>query len=106
MKTYRVGDILRLERREVSIEPLAEYQLVGVYSFGKGIFHREPVMGAELGHYRFFEIQAGDLVVSNIQAWEGAVARATKEDTGRIGTHRILTYKSVPLWFYYCSTWY
>jgi type I restriction enzyme S subunit len=88
----RVGDVLKLQRREVSIDPFADYPLIGVYSFGKGIFHREPKAGAELGNYRFFEVHPGDLVLSNIQAWEGAIARATERDSGTIGTHRFLTY--------------
>ncbi|MGO9297739.1 MAG: hypothetical protein ACLP52_28295 [Streptosporangiaceae bacterium] len=88
----RVGDVLLLERREVSIDAITDYTLIGVYSFGKGIFHREPKPGAELGSYRFFAIHPGDLVLSNIQAWEGAIARASERDTGTIGTHRFLTY--------------
>lgn len=98
MKTYptvRVGDVLRLERRRVVIDPMEEYRLIGVYSFGKGIFHRDPVSGSELGDYRFFAIEAGDLVLSNIQSWEGAIGRARPEDSGTIGTNRFLTYVPV-----------
>jgi hypothetical protein len=88
----RVGDVLALHRREVLIEPELEYRLVGVYSFGKGIFHHEPRFGADLGNYRFFAVEAGDLVLSNIGAWEGGIARATESDAGIIGNHRLLTY--------------
>lgn len=88
----RVSEVLELQRRAIDIDPIAEYSLVGVYSFGKGIFHREPVPGGELGDYRFFRIEPGDLVLSNIQAWEGAIAHASATDTGTIGTHRFLTY--------------
>jgi type I restriction enzyme S subunit len=92
LKRYRVGDVLRLERRGVLIDPLAEYRLIGVYSFGKGIFHREPTLGADLGNYRFFRVVPGDLVLSNIQAWEKAIGYATERDAGCVGTHRFLTY--------------
>lgn len=95
MKRVRVGDVLRLERRAVEIQPFASYTLIGVYSFGKGIFHRDPQPGSELGEYRFFAIEPGDLVLSNIQAWEGAIAYASDQDAGCIGTHRFLSY--VPL---------
>lgn len=90
----RVGDVLSLQRRGVDIDPLTEYSLIGVYSFGKGIFHREPQRGSELGDYRFFSVTPGDLVLSNIQAWEGAIAYAHEHDAGTIGTHRFLTYVS------------
>jgi type I restriction enzyme, S subunit len=92
VERVRVGDVLTLQRREVAIDPMTEYQLVGVLSFGKGIFHREPTPGAELGDYRFFAIRPGDLVLSNIQAWEGAIGFASERDAGTIGTHRFLSY--------------
>jgi type I restriction enzyme, S subunit len=92
VERVRVGEVLALRRREVAIDPEAEYRLVGIFSFGKGIFHRDPKPGAELGDYRFFAIRPGDLVLSNIQAWEGAIAYATERDAGTIGTHRFLSY--------------
>lgn len=92
LQRVRVGDVLRLDRRPVEIEPDHEYRLIGVYSFGKGIFHRDPKPGADLGNFRFFEIRSGDLVLSNIQAWEGAIAHADESDVGTIGTHRFLAY--------------
>ncbi len=95
IRRVRVGDVLRLERRAVEIDPFREYTLIGVYSFGKGIFHRDPQLGSELGNYRFFEVMPGDLVLSNIQAWEGAIAFATEKDKGCIGTHRFLSYVPV-----------
>lgn len=95
MTTVRIAEVLRLERRSVAPDPLKEYTLIGVYSFGKGIFHREPLIGADLGEYRFFEIHPADLVLSNIQAWEGAIAVATERDRGCIGTHRFLTYVAI-----------
>jgi type I restriction enzyme S subunit len=95
IERVRVGEVLALQRREVTIDPTKDYRLIGIFSFGKGIFHRSPVAGAELGDYRFFAVKPGDLVLSNIQAWEGAIARATKVDAGTIGTHRFLTYVPV-----------
>jgi type I restriction enzyme S subunit len=95
VRRVRVGDVLQLQRRAVSIDPATEYRLIGVYSFGKGIFHREPKIGAELGNYKFFAVEPGDLVVSNIQAWEGAIGFATEADGGTVGTHRFLAYTAI-----------
>jgi type I restriction enzyme S subunit len=92
VELVRVGEVLTLRRREIAIDPMEQYRLIGIYSFGKGIFHREPKVGSELGAYRFFAIEPGDLVLSNIQAWEGAIGHATEVDAGTIGTHRFLTY--------------
>ncbi len=38
VQRVRVGDVLRLARRPVVPEPENEYVLIGVYSWGKGIF--------------------------------------------------------------------
>lgn len=92
MRTVRAGDVLSLQRRSVAIDAATEYRLAGVYSFGKGIFHREPKLGADLGNYKYFAIEPGDLLLSNIQAWEGAIGFATASDDGVVGTHRFLSY--------------
>ena len=92
MRLVRVSDVLELQRRQVDIDPASEYTLIGVYSFGKGIFHRESQPGADLGDYKFSSVLPGDLILSNIQAWEGAIGFATDADRGTIGTHRFLSY--------------
>lgn len=92
MRRARVGDVLQLQRRAVAINPAEEYAEIGVRSFGKGIFHKEPVSGLRLGNKRVFEIRPGDLVISNVFAWEGAVGLAGESEQGRIGSHRFMTF--------------
>lgn len=88
----RVGEVLKLQRRQVIVEPRAEYEEIGIRSFGRGIFHKEPVSGLELGGKRVFRIEPGDLVLSNVFAWEGAIATASEAERGRIGSHRFMTF--------------
>ena len=88
----RVGDVLRLARRDVVVEPEKQYLEIGISSFGKGIFHKEPVEGVALGAKRVFRIEPGDLVISNVFAWEGAIALAGDTESGRIGSHRFMTF--------------
>ena len=90
--TVRVGDVLELKRRGIAIDASAEYEEVGVRSFGKGIFHKEPIRGIDLGTKRVFRIEPGDLVISNVFAWEGAIAVATEAERGKIGSHRFMTF--------------
>lgn len=87
-----VGDVLALQRRAVVVEPDSEYEEIGIRSFGRGIFHKERVSGADLGSKRVFRIESGDLVISNVFAWEGAIAVASDAETGRIGSHRFMTF--------------
>jgi type I restriction enzyme, S subunit len=89
---YIVGDVIDLVRRPVGVEPDKVYREIGIRSFGKGIFHKEPVSGAELGSKRVFRIEPGDLIFSNVFAWEGAVAEASYNEQSFIGSHRFMTY--------------
>lgn len=88
----RVGDVLRLQRIPVDPDPLTDYVSIGIRSFGKGIFHYEPVPGDKLGKLRFFGVEPDRLMVSNIKGWEGAVAVSTSDDGGCIASSRFLAY--------------
>jgi restriction endonuclease S subunit len=87
-----VGDVLSLQRRTVDVDPGQVYREIGIRSFGRGIFHKEPISGADLGSKRVFYIQPGDLVISNVFAWEGAIALASSAEAGMIGSHRFMTF--------------
>ena len=95
LRRVRIGDILRLQRRPVEIDPLAEYVAIGVRSFGKGIFHYPPTAGNDLSKLRFFEMFPGELVISNIKAWEGAIAVSSDAEDGVIGSNRFLSYRPI-----------
>jgi len=95
MKTipYLVGDVIELVRRPVRLDPDEIYKEIGLRSFGKGVFHKPSVLGSELGDKRVFSITPGDLIFSNVFAWEGAVAVASADEEGLIGSHRFMTYR-------------
>lgn len=88
----RVGDVLEIQRRSIVVDLVREYEEIGIRSFGKGIFHKKPVSGADLGTKRVFRIEPGDLVISNVFAWEGAIAVASEAEEGKIGSHRFMTF--------------
>lgn len=90
--TYRrLSDVAALVRREVEVDPDADYIEIGVRSFHKGTFHRRTLKGAEFTWQGLYQVKKDDLIFSNIMAWEGAVAQAKPEDDGCIGNHRMLT---------------
>lgn len=90
--TYRpMVAVAPLVRREVVIDPEASYTELGVRSFYKGTFHRRTVLGTEFTWQKMFNVEAGDLIFSNIMAWEQAIALATQGDHGCVGNHRMLT---------------
>lgn len=85
-----MGKVAPLVRREVDIEPEGLYPELGIRSFGRGTFHKPAVLGMATTK-RLFEIHTGDLVFSNVFAWEGAIAVAQPEDHGRLGSHRFIS---------------
>ncbi len=89
--TAKLVDIAPIVRRPVEVELDKSYPELGIRSFGKGTFHKPPLSGAEVGSKRLFSIEPGDLLFSNVFAWEGAVAVANPEDSGRFGSHRFIT---------------
>ncbi len=72
----RMGDVAPIVRRAVEIDPDETYTELGVRSFYKGTFHRRTVNGAEFTWQKLFRIHQGDLVFSNLMAWEQAIAVA------------------------------
>jgi type I restriction enzyme S subunit len=84
-------DVAPLVRRPISVDVSKEYFELGVRSFGKGTFHKPPLNGALVGSKRIFMIEPGDLIFSNVFAWEGGIAVAQPEDKGRVGSHRFIT---------------
>jgi type I restriction enzyme S subunit len=103
----RMGEVAPLVRRPIRLEPDMLYKELGVRSFGRGLFGKPPLKGADLTWQKLFGIEAGDLVFSNIKAWEGAFAVARSQDDGKVGSHRYLTCVPYPnkatanfLWYY------
>ncbi|MBW6401800.1 hypothetical protein KPL78_28390 [Roseomonas sp. HJA6] len=86
-----LGEVAPLVRRPLVVEPEGKYREIGIRSHGKGVFHKLPVSGLELGDKRVYRICPGDLLFNIVFAWEGAVALAGVGEEGMIGSHRFLT---------------
>ena len=89
-KWLPMSDIAPIVRRDVSVDQTS-YAELGIRSFGKGTFHKPTLSGMELGDKRIYRIEPGDLLFSNVFAWEGAIAVAQPEDIGRVGSHRFIS---------------
>lgn len=86
-----MAEVAPVLRRPVEIDQDTWYPELGIRSFGKGTFHKDPIKGSELGSKRLFQIMPGDLLFSNVFSWEGAIAVVRAEDKGRFGSHRFIT---------------
>ena len=91
-----MSDVAPLVRRQIMIDAETDYTEIGVRSFYNGIFHRRTMPGSEFSWQDLFWIKEGDLVFSNLMAWEKAIAVAAARDEGTVGNHRMLTCKVNP----------
>lgn len=103
-------DVAPLVRREIEIDDGCQYTELGVRSFYKGTFHRRTVFGVDFSWQTLYEVKSGDLVFSNIMAWEKAISIARPEDDACVGNHRMLTCEAIDgvmlpgFLFYYFTT--
>ena len=86
-----MAEVAPVVRHPVAIDPDAWYSELGVRSFGKGLFAKPKVQGCEWTWQRPYWMKAGDLLFSNIKAWEGAVAVVSKFFDDYVGSHRYIT---------------
>lgn len=106
----KMSEVAPLVRREISIDSEAIYTELGVRSFFKGAFVRRTLPGLEYSWQKLYQVQMGDLIFSNIMAWEQAIAIASAEHDNCVGNHRMLTCSAkreiaIPefIWYYFTT---
>ncbi len=88
---FPMREVAPLVRRNVQLEANQQYKELGARSFGKGLFVK-PDFDADAATWeKPVWIKAGDIVFSNIKAWEGAIGVAKPMHDGFIASHRYLT---------------
>jgi len=86
-----MAEVAPIIRRPVQINSEEQYPELGIRCFGNGTFHKPALNGIEVGTKKLFQIKTGDLVFSNVFAWEGGIAVAKDEDNDRYGSHRFIS---------------
>jgi len=87
-----LGDLLKRVVKPVEVIPDREYREIGIRSHGKGLFHKEPVKGSDLGNKSVFWVEIDCLIINIVFAWEQAVGITTDQEKGMIASHRF------PMW--------
>jgi hypothetical protein len=73
---------MRVDRDEVVVDASGTYSMVGVRSFGRGLFRRPVISGAGSSYSKFYRLRTGQVVFSRLFGWEGAVAVVPAEFDG------------------------
>jgi len=91
-KTDRADYFLVRYVNPVDVQLDTEYEQIGIRSHGKGIFHKDPVTGKELGNKRVYWVHSEAFTVNIVFAWEQAVALTSNAEKGFIASHRFLMF--------------
>jgi type I restriction enzyme S subunit len=91
-----LGNVLRLTVDAISVDPSASYSMAGVYSFGRGLFARGPLSGSDTTYQELHRLHENDLVLSQLKAWEGAIARVPKSFDGWHLSPQFPTFRAIP----------
>lgn len=78
----RLSEVLHLDLDRVYLDPATTYEMAGVLSFGRGLFLRESVSGANTSYKFFYRLKADHVVMSQLFGWEGALALSSDRYEG------------------------
>lgn len=81
-QTVPLRQVLKLDLAKVPLDAGTTYPMVGVYSFGRGLFLREPVSGNNTSYKFFYQLKAEHIVMSQLFGWEGALALSSEKFDG------------------------
>lgn len=84
----RLRHLVQIISRPVQLISEDEYIALGLYNRGRGLFHKPPTLGKDIGDSDFFYVEEGDLILSGQFAWEGAVTMASSTESGCVVSHR------------------
>lgn len=75
-------EILSLDLQKESIDSSKKYEMVGVLSYGRGLFRRPPVENGNTSYSHMLRLKAEHVVMSQLFGWEGALALSSEEYEG------------------------
>lgn len=95
-RTRKLGQILELQEDAVPVSIAGNYPQVGVKSFGNGLFQKATTSGDQTTYKAFNRLFPGALVLSQVKAWEGAIAVCPANLSGWFVSPEYRTFRCVP----------
>ena len=93
-KTYSLGDALTLDLDVETVDPIKVYDMVGVYSYGRGLFSKGKVNGSETSYKKFYRLHHKSVVFSQLFGWEGAISLVDSESIGKYVSSQFPTFSA------------
>lgn len=76
--------------------PHRSYPNLGIYSFGRGLFHKKPIDGLATSAKSLRRVKAGQFIYSRLFAFEGAYGMVTEEFDGAFVSQEYPTFECNP----------
>jgi type I restriction enzyme S subunit len=81
-RRVRLAELMDVMPPDVVVEPSVSYSIAGLFSFGRGLINRGRIVGADTSYRTLRSLAQGDVVMSKLNGWEGAVAVVPKPFAG------------------------
>jgi type I restriction enzyme S subunit len=88
-----LGRGLSLALEQVTVEEDDQYRIAGVRGFGNGVFFREVIRGNETSYKTLNRLRAGNLVMSRLKAFEGAIGFVPENLDGHYASAEFPTFE-------------
>lgn len=88
----RIGEVVRLDLDKVPVDAATTYPMVGVLSFGKGLFDKEPIENGKTSYRLFYRLNPDHFVMSQLFGWEGALALSSESFAGKFVSPQFPTF--------------
>jgi restriction endonuclease S subunit len=78
----RLSDVIQQVKDRIRVEPNTQYPNLGIYSFARGLFHKQPIDGNLTSAKELYRVHKGQFVYSRLFAFEGACGYIPDEYDG------------------------
>ena len=88
----KLGEVITIYLNKVPIDASRTFDMVGVLSFGRGLFFREPIENGNTSYKHFLLLQRNHFVMSQLFGWEGALAISSEKFEGKFVSPQFPTF--------------
>jgi type I restriction enzyme S subunit len=78
----KLGECIELVEDAQTVHADQQYPNLGIHSFGRGLFQKQPIDGALTSATRLFRVKRGQFIYSRLFAFEGAYGAVSHEFDG------------------------
>lgn len=95
-KRAKLSDVIRFVDDSHYVKPELSYPNLGIYSFGRGLFHKPPIEGLATSAKSLRRVKAGQFIYSRLFAFEGAYGMVSGEFDGVFVSNEYPTFDCDP----------